>query len=89
MIGNDMALDRGVGTRGTGQPVPVGVGQPTLKMGGSPLAVQLPKSFGQLFIRLCRREAADFYLPDNDQQNAAYPATKPERKLTCSLDKAA
>ncbi len=35
MIGNDMTLDRGVGTCGkAGQSVPVGVGQPTLKMGG-------------------------------------------------------
>ena len=35
MIGNDMALDEGVGTCGkNGQSVPVGVGQPTLKIGG-------------------------------------------------------
>lgn len=35
MIGNDMALDDGVGTCGKdGQGVPVGVGQPTLKMAG-------------------------------------------------------
>ena len=35
MIGNDSSLDRGVGMCGkSGQSVPVGVGQPTLKMGG-------------------------------------------------------
>jgi TldD protein len=35
MIGNDMALDPGIGTCGkSGQGVPVGVGQPTLKMSG-------------------------------------------------------
>ncbi|MGB2300892.1 MAG: metalloprotease TldD [Candidatus Puniceispirillaceae bacterium] len=35
MIANDMRLDRGVGTCGkAGQSVPVGVGQPTLKIGG-------------------------------------------------------
>ncbi len=35
MIGNDMALDNGVGTCGKeGQSVPVGVGQPTLKIDG-------------------------------------------------------
>jgi TldD protein len=35
MIGNDMALDPGVGTCGkNGQGVPVGVGQPTLKLTG-------------------------------------------------------
>ena len=35
MIGNDMALDPGVGVCGkAGQGVPVGVGQPTLKIGG-------------------------------------------------------
>ena len=33
MIGNDMALDSGVGTCGKGgQGVPVGVGQPTFKI---------------------------------------------------------
>jgi len=35
MIGDDLALDNGIGTCGkAGQGVPVGVGQPTLKMGG-------------------------------------------------------
>jgi TldD protein len=35
MIGNDMALDPGIGTCGKeGQHVPVGVGQPTLKIDG-------------------------------------------------------
>jgi TldD protein len=35
MIGNDMALDPGIGTCGkSGQGVPVGVGQPTLKISG-------------------------------------------------------
>jgi TldD protein len=35
MIGNDMALDPGIGTCGkNGQGVPVGVGQPTIKLSG-------------------------------------------------------
>ena len=35
MIGNDMALDEGIGTCGkAGQGVPVGVGQPSLRIDG-------------------------------------------------------
>ena len=35
MIGNDMALDNGIGTCGKdGQGVPVGVGQPTMLIDG-------------------------------------------------------
>ncbi len=35
MIGNDMKLDSGIGTCGkNGQSVPVGVGQPTLRLDG-------------------------------------------------------
>ena len=49
MIGNDMTLDSGVGTCGKeGQSVPVGVGQPTLRIdgltvGGTPVASRLPR----------------------------------------------
>jgi TldD protein len=35
MIGNDLELDPGIGTCGkNGQGVPVGVGQPTMKLSG-------------------------------------------------------
>ncbi|MGH6876487.1 MAG: metallopeptidase TldD-related protein, partial [Rhizomicrobium sp.] len=35
MVGNDMKLDSGVGTCGkNGQSIPVGVGQPTLRLDG-------------------------------------------------------
>ena len=40
MIGNDMQLDPGIGTCGkNGQGVPVGVGQPTLKINGLTVGV--------------------------------------------------
>ena len=43
MIGNDMALDTGVGVCGKGRPesVPVGVGQPTLRIDGLTVAARL------------------------------------------------
>jgi hypothetical protein len=41
MIGNDSAMDPGIGTCGkNGQGVPVGVGQPTLRMGGLTVGAQ-------------------------------------------------
>ena len=44
-LGNDMALDPGMGTCGKdGQWVPVGVGQPTVLMDGLTVAAQRPES---------------------------------------------
>jgi hypothetical protein len=55
MIGNDMRLDPGVGTCGKdGQSVPVGVGQPTLRIDGLTVGgtVQLEKHSGTTAGRL-------------------------------------